>query len=114
MAFLVGAGVTAIIQSSSATTVMVVGLVNAGLLTLKQAICVIIGTNVGTTATAWLVSISGLGTLTITVYALPAVGLGFLLQASVERKRKSIGQILLGFGILFLGIDFMKDAFGPL
>ena len=63
IAFLVGAGVTALVQSSSATTVMVIGFVNAALLTLKQAICVVIGTNVGTTATAWLVSISGIGVL---------------------------------------------------
>jgi phosphate:Na+ symporter len=115
IAFLVGAGVTALVQSSSATTVMVVGFVNAGLLTLKQAICVIIGTNVGTTATAWLVSISGLGALKITTYALPAVGIGFLLEAlGKTRRTKSIGQILLGFGILFVGIGFMKDAFHPL
>jgi len=115
VAFLVGAGVTALVQSSSATTVMVVGFVNAGLLTLKQAICVVIGTNVGTTATAWLVSISGLGALKITTYALPAVGIGFLLEVlGKTRRTKSIGQILLGFGILFVGIGFMKDAFGPL
>ena len=115
IAFLVGAGVTALVQSSSATTVMVVGFVNAGLLTLKQAICVIIGTNVGTTATAWLVSISGLGALKITTYALPAVGAGFLLGVlGKTRRTKSIGQILLGFGILFVGIGFMKDAFRPL
>lgn len=114
VAFLVGAGVTALVQSSSATTVMVVGFVNAGLLTLKQAICVVIGTNVGTTATAWLVSISGLGALKITTYALPAVGLGFLLEVlGKTRRTKSIGQILLGFGILFVGIGFMKDAFSP-
>jgi phosphate:Na+ symporter len=112
--FLVGAGVTAIIQSSSATSVMVIGLVNAGLLTLKQAIGVIIGANVGTTATAWLVSISGLEALDITTYALPAVGVGFLLMLSGSRKKKGVGEILLGFGILFLGIGFMKDAFGPL
>ncbi len=112
--FLVGAGVTAIIQSSSATTVMVVGLVNAGLLTLKQAIGVIIGSNVGTTATAWLVSISGLGALDITTYSLPIVGLGFVLQLSGSRKKKGIGEIMLGFGILFLGIGFMKDAFASL
>jgi len=113
--FLVGALVTAVIQSSSATTVIVIGLVNAGLLTLKQAIGVIIGSNVGTTATAWLVSITGLGSLNIALYALPAVGLGFLLQvASRKRMVKSLGTILLGFGILFLGIGFMKDAFGPL
>ncbi len=115
IAFLVGAGVTALVQSSSATTVMVVGFVNAGLLTLKQAICVVIGTNVGTTATAWLVSISGLGVLKITTYALPAVGVGFLLEVlGKTRRTKSIGQIMLGFGILFIGIGFMKDAFSPL
>jgi phosphate:Na+ symporter len=103
------------VQSSSATTVMVVGFVNAGLLTLKQAICVVIGTNVGTTATAWLVSISGLGALKITAYALPAVGIGFLLEVlGKTRRTKSIGQILLGFGILFVGIGFMKDAFSLL
>jgi len=115
VAFLVGAGVTALVQSSSATTVMVIGFINAGLLTLKQAINVIIGTNVGTTATAWLVSISGIGALKITIYALPAVGIGFLLSVlGKTRKTKSIGQILLGLGILFLGLDFMKEAFSPL
>lgn len=115
IAFLVGAGVTALVQSSSATTVMVIGFVNAALLTLKQAICVIIGTNVGTTATAWLVSISGVGAFKITIYALPAVGFGFLMMTlGRTRKTKSIGQIMLGFGILFVGINFMKDAFQPL
>ena len=115
IAFLVGAGVTALVQSSSATTVMVIGFVNAALLTLKQAICVVIGTNVGTTATAWLVSISGIGALKITTYALPAVGVGFLLEVlGKTRRTKSIGQILLGFGILFVGIGFMKDGFDPL
>ena len=115
IAFLVGAGVTALIQSSSATTVMVIGFVNAALLTLRQAICVIIGTNVGTTATAWLVSISGVGAFKITIYALPAVGFGFLMMTlGRTRRTKSIGQILLGFGILFVGINFMKDAFQPL
>ena len=115
VAFLVGAGVTALVQSSSATTVMVIGFVNAALLTLKQAICVIIGTNVGTTATAWLVSISGIGAFKITIYALPAVGVGFLMMTlGKTRKVKNIGQVMLGFGILFVGIDFMKDAFEPL
>jgi phosphate:Na+ symporter len=115
VAFFVGAGVTALVQSSSATTVMVIGFINAGLLTLKQAICVIIGTNVGTTATAWLVSISGIGTLKITMYALPAIGLGFLMQIGGRTRRmKNIGQIILGFGILFVGISFMKDAFDGL
>ena len=115
IAFLVGAGVTALVQSSSATTVMVIGFVNAALLTLRQAICVIIGTNVGTTATAWLVSISGIGALKITAYALPAVGIGFFMRTlGKTRRTKSTGQILLGFGILFVGIGFMKAGFDPL
>ncbi len=113
-ACLVGAGVTALIQSSSAATVMVVGFVNAGLLTLKQAISVIIGTNIGTTATAWLVSISGLK-VEITAFALPAIALGFGLQLfGRTRTLKNVGQITLGFGILFLGISFMKEAFSGL
>jgi len=113
--FLVGAGTTALIQSSSAATVMVVGFVNAGLLTLKQAISVIIGTNVGTTATAWLVSISGFEAFKVTDYALPAVATGFALQIFGRKQRsKNVGQILVGFGILFIGICFMKDAFSPL
>ncbi len=115
VAFLVGAGVTALVQSSSATTVMIIGFVNAALLTLKQAICVIIGTNVGTTVTAWLVSISGIGALKITLYALPAVGVGFFMRTLCKtRKTKNTGQILLGFGILFVGIAFMQQGFEPL
>jgi len=115
VAFLVGAGVTALIQSSSAATVMVIGFVNAALLTLRQAICVIIGTNVGTTVTAWLVSISGVGALKITAYALPAVGIGFFMRTlGNTRRTKSTGEILLGFGILFVGIGFMKAGFEPL
>lgn len=113
--FLAGTIVTSIIQSSSATTVIVVGLVNAGLLTLKQAIGVIIGANVGTTVTAWLVSASGLKWLDISTYALPAVGLGFLLYIGGRTRRlRSTGEIMLGFGLLFLGIGFMKNAFSPL
>jgi len=115
VAFFVGAAVTAVVQSSSATTVMVIGFINAGLLTLKQAICVIIGTNVGTTATAWLVSISGLAAFDIAAYALPCVAVGFLFNVGGRtRKLKNLGQVLLGFGILFIGIGFMKDAFSPL
>jgi len=113
--FVVGALVTAFIQSSSATTVIVIGLVNAGLLTLKQSIGVIIGSNVGTTATAWLVSIAGFGGLSIETYALPAIGLGFVLQlGGRSRTMKSVGTIILGFGLLFLGIEYLKEAFGPL
>jgi phosphate:Na+ symporter len=109
---LVGAGVTALIQSSSAATVMIVGFVNAGLLTLKQSISVIIGTNIGTTATAWLVSISGFEAFKITTYALPAIAVGFGLHMfGRKRTTKNIGQVILGFGILFIGINFMKNAF---
>jgi len=115
IAVLIGALVTCLIQSSSATTVMTVGFVNAGLLTLKQALCVVLGANVGTTFTAWLVSAFGLGGLKITTYALPAIGIGFLLQfVGKTQKVKSLGSILLGFGLLFVGIGFMKDAFAPL
>ena len=111
---LVGAGITALIQSSSASTVMVVGFVNAGLLTLKQAISVIIGTNIGTTATAWLVSISGFH-IEITTYALPAIAIGFGLQIfGRTRTVKNAGEIILGFGILFIGIDYMRGAFDGL
>ncbi len=80
VAVLVGAFTTALIQSSSATTVMTVGFVNAGLLTLKQALSVVLGANIGTTFTAWIVSTFGIGGLKITLYALPAIGLGFLLR----------------------------------
>ena len=109
----VGALTTCLIQSSSATTVMTVGFVNAGLLTLRQALCVVLGANVGTTMTAWLVS--SMGVFKITAYALPAIAFGFLMQvASKTQRKRSIGQIILGFGVLFIGIGFMKDGFAPL
>jgi phosphate:Na+ symporter len=110
---LVGAGVTCLIQSSSATTVMVVGFVNAGLLVLKQAISVIMGANIGTTFTAWLVS--SMSVFKVTNYALPAIGIGFLLMKfGKTRNIRFSGQVLMGFGLLFVGLSFMKDAFGPL
>ncbi|MHC4425969.1 MAG: Na/Pi cotransporter family protein [Planctomycetota bacterium] len=113
VAVLVGALTTCLVQSSSATTVMTVGLVNAGLLTLRQALCVVLGANVGTTFTAWLVSFFAI--FKITSYALPIVGMGFLLSTVGRTQRaKSIGEVMLGFGILFLGMHFMKDAFAPL
>ncbi|HIJ67341.1 MAG TPA: Na/Pi cotransporter family protein [Planctomycetes bacterium] len=113
VAVLVGALVTCLIQSSSAATVMTVGFVNAGLLNLKNALCVVLGANVGTTFTAWLVS--GLGIFEVTAYALPAVAAGFLIQALAKHQQgRSMGQIILGFGLLFVGIAFMKDAFSPL
>jgi len=115
IAFLLGALMTALIQSSSATTVMTVGFVNAGLLSLRQALCVVLGANVGTTFTAWLVSTFGIGGLKITAYSLPAIAVGVLLQAVGKTHRvKSFGSILLGFGLLFVGVSFMKEAFEPL
>ncbi len=110
---LVGALVTCLLQSSSATSVMVVGFVNAGLLVLKQAISVIMGANIGTTFTAWLVS--AMSVFKITNYALPFVGLGFALNAFGKTKNAKLwGQTILGFGMLFIGLSFMKDAFAPL
>jgi len=115
VAVLVGALTTCLIQSSSATTVMTVGFVNAGLLSLKQALCVVLGANVGTTFTAWLVSTLGIGGMKITLYALPAIGLGFLLKIGPRKpKLRSFGQVMLALGLLFLGLEFMKDAFDPL
>ena len=110
---LVGTLVTCIIQSSSSTTVIVVGLVNAGLLALRQAISVVMGANIGTTFTAWLVSI--LAVFKISTYALPAVGIGFLLTVIGKNRRiRYWGQIILGFGILFVGLDFMKGCCKPI
>lgn len=110
---LVGAGVTCLIQSSSATSVMVIGLVNAALLTLRQAISVILGANIGTTFTAWLVSF--MAVFKITHYALPAVGIGFLLNTIGKSRRvREWGQVILGFGILFVGLSFMREGFNPL
>jgi len=105
----VGAGVTMLIQSSSATTVMVVGFVNAGLLTLKQAVSLIMGANIGTTITAFMVS------LNLTDLALPAIGIGFLLTLLGKKKNtRFIGETILGFGLLFLGMKVMGDTMKPL
>lgn len=113
MGILIGALVTCFIQSSSATSVMVVGFVNAGLLALKQAISVMIGANIGTTFTAWLVS--AMSVFKITNYALPFVGIGFAMNSFGRTKNAKLwGQIMMGFGILFIGLGFMKDAFVPL
>ena len=113
IAVLIGALTTCLIQSSSATTVMTVGFVNAGLLTLRQALSVVLGANVGTTFTAWLVSAFAL--FKITNYALPTVGVGLLINLlGKTQKTKSLGEVMLGFGILFLGIHFMKEGFAPL
>ena len=104
-----GLGVTSVIQSSSATTVMVVSFVNAGLLTLVQAIGVIMGANIGTTVTAWMVSWLGFKA-DISVLAVPLMLFGFLFSNSKKDKRKSIGELIVGFSLLFLGLSFMKES----
>lgn len=112
---LVGAGITTIIQSSSATTVMVVGFVNAGMLTLTQAVGVIMGANIGTTVTAWLVSLSEWGSVLKPEFLAPlVVGIGaFMLLFARSEKKIKIGEILTGFGVLFIGLTFMSDAITP-
>ena len=104
-----GVGITALIQSSSATTVMVVSFVNAGLLTLVQAIGVIMGANIGTTITAWMVSLLGFKA-DISILAVPLMLLGFIFSNSKKNKYKNIGELIVGFSLLFLGLSFMKDS----
>ncbi len=106
---LTGLGITSIIQSSSATTVMVVGFVNAGLLTLAQAISVIMGANIGTTVTAWLVSWLGFKA-DISILAVPLMALGFILSISKKEKRRNVGDFIIGFSLLFLGLSLMKNS----
>jgi phosphate:Na+ symporter len=108
LAVLTGIGITAIIQSSSATTVMVVSFVNAGLLTLTQAIGVIMGANIGTTITAWIVSLIRFS-LKISAFALPAVGVGFVFSV-IKWKHKEWGNVVLGFGLLFMGLDLLTKS----
>ncbi|MEG2849384.1 MAG: Na/Pi symporter, partial [Bacteroidales bacterium] len=104
-----GLFITAIIQSSSATTVMVVSFVNAGLLTLVQSIGVIMGANIGTTFTAWLISFLGFNA-DIAILAIPLIGLGFGFMMCKAKKKKSIGELIIGFALLFLGLGFLKDS----
>ena len=106
---LTGVGVTSIIQSSSATTVLLVSLVNAGLVTLQQSIGVIMGANIGTTLTAWIVSVVGFK-FKIASVALPAIAIGIPFYFSSRTKRRETANILIGFGLLFLGLSFMKDS----
>jgi len=103
-----GFAVTGIIQSSSAVTVMIVSFVNAGLLTLTQSIGVIMGANIGTTVTAWIVSLVGFS-LRLSTLALPAVGIGFVLRI-IKWKHHTLGEAILGFGLLFLGLDFLTRS----
>lgn len=104
-----GLGVTSAIQSSSATTVLLVSLVNAGLVTLRQSIGVIMGANIGTTLTAWIVSIVGFK-LRITDFALPAIAIALPLYFGKNQTRREVADILIGFGLLFLGLHLMKES----
>lgn len=106
---LTGLFITAVIQSSSATTVMVVSFVNAGLLSLVQSIGVIMGANIGTTFTAWLISLLGFKA-DIAILAIPLIGFGFAFMMCKAKKKKSIGELIIGFALLFLGLSFLKDA----
>ncbi|MDY0132432.1 MAG: Na/Pi cotransporter family protein [Desulforegulaceae bacterium] len=105
----VGVVITSIIQSSSATTVMVVGFVNAGLLKLTQALSVVLGANIGTTITGQIIAFQ------ITDLALPAIGIGVFLRIFLKHPRfHYLGEVFIGFGMLFLGLDIMKGSFAPL
>ena len=112
---LVGALVTAVIQSSSATTVMVVGFVNASILNLTQAVGVIMGANIGTTITAWLVSMGEWAAMLKPEFFAPVlIGVGaFILLFSKKEKLRQVAEILIGFGVLFIGLSFMSDAIKP-
>lgn len=106
---LTGLFITAVIQSSSATTVMVVSFVNAGLLSLVQSIGVIMGANIGTTFTAWLISLLGFKA-DIAILAIPLIGFGFAFMMCKAKKKKSIGELIIGFALLFLGLSFLKES----
>ncbi|WP_412987762.1 Na/Pi cotransporter family protein [Pontimicrobium sp. IMCC45349] len=101
--------ITSVIQSSSATTLMVVSFSNAGLLTLTESISVIMGANIGTTITAWLITILGFK-VSMSAIALPLVGLGFGLTFAKKDKTKEIGTFIIGFALIFIGLQFLKEA----
>ena len=105
---LTGSVVTALVQSSSATTIMVVSFVNAGLLTLGNAIGVIMGANIGTTLTAWITSLGF--SVNIALFAVPMMAFGFLLHSSKKSSLKNVGQFLMGFAVMYVGLTFMKDC----
>lgn len=106
---LTGAGVTAVIQSSSATTVMLIGFVGAGIMTLQQAVGVVLGANIGTTVTAQLIAFK------LTKIALPAIAVGVAIKFfSKKRKHRYFGDIVLGFGLLFYGMSVMENGLAPI
>lgn len=115
LAVIFGALITAIIQSSSATTVMVVGFVNAGLMNLVQAVGVIMGANIGTTITSWIVSMNEWSAALKPEFFAPLlIGIGaFSIMFSKKEKVKEAGEILVGFGVLFIGLSFMSDSIKP-
>ncbi len=106
---LTGFALTALVQSSSATTVLVVSFVNAGLLALVESIGVIMGANIGTTITAWLISIIGFK-VKISAYALPIIAIGFPLLFMSKSKTKSWAEVLIGFALLFIGLSYLKES----
>jgi phosphate:Na+ symporter len=110
MGVLTGVLITALIQSSSATTVMVVSFVNAGLLSLVQSIGVIMGANIGTTVTAWMISLFGFGKLSISALSIPLMGVALPLIFSSKNRNKSLGEFLFGFAFLFMGLDFLQGS----
>ncbi|WP_126455014.1 Na/Pi cotransporter family protein [Sulfuriflexus mobilis] len=106
-----GLSITAIVQSSSAVTVATIGFVNAGLITMYQALGVVYGANIGTTMTGWLVAIVGFK-IKVEIFALPMIGIGMLLRLTGnDSRRVPLGMALAGFGLFFIGIDVLKDAF---
>ena len=123
MAVLLGIAVTTVIQSSSATTVMVVGFVNSGIMQLSQAVGIIMGANVGTTVTSWILSLSGIQGSSLFIQllkptsfspVLAAIGIVLIMTAKDNNKKKDIGNILVGFAILMFGMDTMSGAVAPL
>ncbi|MBN2080260.1 MAG: Na/Pi cotransporter family protein [Spirochaetes bacterium] len=109
LGLLTGLGITALIQSSSATTVMLVSFVNAGLINLTQSVGIILGANIGTTVTGWIVALLGFK-IQVTSFALPAVAIGFFIRFLKNEKFEEWGEVILGFGLLFLGLDIMNSA----
>ena len=105
---LTGTIVTCLVQSSSATTIMVVSFVNAGLLTLGNAIGVIMGANIGTTLTAWITSLGF--SVNIALFAVPMMAFGYLMHCSKKASLKNVGQFLMGFAVMYVGLTFMKDC----
>ena len=109
---LTGLGITALVQSSSATTVLVVSFVNAGLLTLVQAVGIIMGANIGTTLTAWVTAVGF--SVDISAFSVPLMIFGFILTSSKKPQYKNVGEFIVGFALMFLGLSFMKSSAGTL